>query len=445
MTMPGLMAQMLMDEALREERERLLRFQNAWKSYYGQHPKPLRVKPGQPDDNVIANYARVIVDTGVSFLFGQELRFELDETEQTEAEQWLAGAWQANRKMTTLTKLALNGAVTGHAFLKMVVDPVRQYPRLIVLDPSIVFPRWDRNDIERVRAYRIQFNYQDEQTGKPRNFRQLIEEDGPRWRITDQVSEPDSLRWQTVAETVWPWPWPPVVDCQNLPAPNSYWGISDLEDDVLGLNRSINFVLSNLSRILKVHAHPKTWGKGFQADQLNIAVDETIVFPSPDAALHNLEMLSDLSSSIEFYQRLKEALHEISRTPEVATGKVEGVGALSGVALAILFRPLIEKTNTKRLLYGDLLVELNRRLLALGGFGEDNRTALHWPELLPKSEKEEAETLLLHQQLGVSQDTVLQKAGYDPDLEKQKREASSQEMGDRLLQGFERGQGGQEQ
>ncbi|MBI4496775.1 MAG: phage portal protein, partial [Chloroflexi bacterium] len=353
MTMPGMMAQMLMDEALREERERLLRFQNAWNAYYGQHPKPLRVKPGQPDDNVIANYARVIVDTGVSFLFGQELRFELDETGHTPDEEWLARAWQANRKMTTLTKLALNGAVTGHAFLKMVVDPLREFPRLIVLDPSIIFPRWDRNDIERVRSYRIQFNFTDEQDrGRPKNFRQLIEEDGPRWRITDQVSEPDSLRWQTVAETVWPWPWPPVVDCQNLPAPNSYWGISDLEDDVLGLNKSINFVLSNLSRIIKIHGHPRTWGKGFQADQLNIAVDETIVFPSPDAELHNLEMLSDLSSSIEFYKRLKEALHEISRTPEVATGKVEDLGALSGVALAILFRPLIEKTNTKRLLYG---------------------------------------------------------------------------------------------
>ncbi len=437
--MLNIVERQLQEIAALDEISRAARFKKVWDAYYGRFAKPLKVKLNQPDDNVLVNFARVVVDKGVSFLFGQDVAFEISETEETAAEEWLDACWDANRKMTTLQKLALNGAVTGHAFVK-IVPQQGAYPRLVVLDPSTVTVRWETDDIQQVVSYRIQYPAIDPDTGKPMAVRQLIERDSQVWRITDQVSRADSTTWTTTSEAVWPHPWPPIADCQNLPAPNEYWGISDLEDDVLQLNHSINFVLSNLARIIRYHAHPKTWGRGFTANQLNIAVDETIVLPSADAELRNLEMVSDLSSSIALYERLREALHEVSRVPEVATGKLENVGSLSGVALQILYQPLIEKTETKRRTYGDLLIELNRRLLALGGYGEDNRTVLHWPELLPGDPKAEAETALLHQQLGVSQATILEKLGYNPELEAQKREAGSQQLGATMLSAFEQGQ-----
>jgi len=417
---PKVVEQQIVEAPALGENAPVTRFKRAWDAYYGRFSRPLKVKPNQPDDNVLVNFARVVVDKGVSFLFGQDVGFEISETEETAAEEWLDAVWQHNRKMTTLQKLALNGAVCGHAFVKIV--PTQPYPRLVALDPSTVTVSWEPDDIERVVSYRIQYPAIDPETGKPIAIRQLIERDGQGWRITDQVSQANSVAWTTTSEAFWPHPWPPVVDCQNLPAPNEYWGISDLGDDVLQLNYSINFVLSNLARIIRYHAHPKTWGRGFTANQLNIAVDETIVLPSPDAELRNLEMVSDLSSSIALYERLREALHEVTRVPEVATGKLDRAGALSGVALSILYQPLIEKTETKRRTYGDLLVELNRRLLALGGFGEDNHTVLHWPELLPRDPLQERQAALLDQQLGVSADTILQRLGFDPDLEQQKKD-----------------------
>ncbi len=420
-----------------DEIARANRFKKAWDAYYGRFVKPLKVKSGQPDDNILVNFIRVVVDKGVSFLFGQDVGFELSETEETAAEKWLDACWRANRKQTLLQKLALNGAVCGHTFVKIVVG--QSFPRLVVLDPATVTVRWDIDDIERVMSYRIQYPAVDPQTGKIIAVKQMIERNGQAWKITDQVSRSEGLTWEIVGEVDWSYEWPPIVDCQNLPAPNEYWGISDLEDDVLQLNHAINFVLSNLARIIRYHAHPKTWGRGFTANQLNIAVDETIVLPSSDAELKNLEMISDLSSSIAVYERLREALHEVTRVPEVATGKLDRVGTLSGVALNILYQPLLEKTETKRRTYGDLLVELNRRLLALGGFGENNKTVLHWPELLPGDPKAEAETAVLHQQLGVSQDTLLEKLGYDPELEAQKREVTTQSLGEQLLTAFDRG------
>lgn len=422
----------------RDRQDRLEHIKRAWDAYYGHFPKPLTVKPGQADDNVLVNYARVVVDKGVSFLFGQDIAFEISATERTEAEEWLDACWLANRRGTLLQKLALNGALCGHAFAKIL--PGQPYPRVVVLDPATVSVRWEPDDIEAVVGYTIEYPAVDPDTGKPMSVRQIIERDGAVWRLVDQRSIPGSQRWSTVAEQVWPHDWPPVVDCQNAPAPNEYWGIGDLEEDVLQLNQGINFVLSNLARIIRYHAHPKTWGKGFLAGQLKVGVDETIILPNADAELHNLEMVTDLSSSISLYERLREALHEVTRVPEVATGKLDRAGALSGVALQILYQPLLEKTEAKRRTYGDLVVELNRRLLALGGFGEDIRTAITWPALLPVDTLQEAQTLLLHQQLGVSQDTILERAGYDADIERERREAGSAQMGEQLLTAFDRGE-----
>jgi hypothetical protein len=191
---------------------------------------------------------------------------------------------------------------------------------------------------------------------------------------------------------------------------------------------------------LKYHAHPKTWGRGFQGDQLKIAVDETLIIPSETGELHNLEMQTDLTSSIEFYNRLKEALHEMSRIPEVATGKLDSLGGLSGLALQILYGPLLEKTEVKRLLYGDMLIELNRRLLEIGNFGSDNRTELHWQAMLPKDEKQQRETALVDQRLGVSKDTLLTQLGYNPDLEREKSAKDTEQLGEQLLTAFDQDQ-----
>jgi hypothetical protein len=164
------------------------------------------------------------------------------------------------------------------------------------------------------------------------------------------------------------------------------------------------------------------------------------VLPSPDAELHNLEMLSDLSSAIEFYKRLKEALHEISQIPEVALGKLESTNGLSGLALQILYQPLLEKTDTKRQLYGEMLVDLNRRMLEVGGYGADNFTEIHWKEMLPKDQKETRETALIDGQLGVSDDTLLMQLGYDPDLEREKSALNTERLAGKLLRNFDSGE-----
>jgi hypothetical protein len=416
-----------------EQIKRVDRFARAWEAYYGKYPSSLPVKSGKINDNVTLNFSRLVVDQTVDFLFGKEVVFEIDEMADTRAEEWLNSVWQANQKMIFLQKLAVNGAVCGQVFVK--ISDGGLYPRLIAVDPGIVDVETEPGDYEMVRAFTITYPAGDVAR------RQIIRRDGDGadWKIVDQKRDKDAINWETVQVTVWTRPWPPIVTCQNLPAPNEFWGIADIEPDVIGLNESLNFVMSNINRILRYHAHPKTWVRGvLSADNLKVGADETILLPD-GAEIHNLEMTSDLNSSLDLYRRLKEALHEVTRSPEIASGKVENVGNLSGVALQILYHPLLSKTETKRRMYGSLLVELNRRLLELGGFGANNITKIHWPEMLPRDPMQERQVALLDQQLGVSRDTLLRRLDYDPDLEAQKRAAEETNIGANLLATFEQG------
>lgn len=428
-----------LSKLLREtETDRLESFQRRREAYVSGGEKPLKTDGGGFDDSVRMNYARVIVDKGVAFLFGKDVGFELVEGSQTPAEEWLDGVWKANRKMSLLQKLATNGGIYGTAFLKIHAQP-GQTPKLVVVDPETVSVALDPMDVDTVLRYTIRYQTTDPNTDKIISVRQVMALDGLQWLITDEIGDVGGATWQTVNTQVWPYRFAPMLHCQNLNAPNAFWGVSDIEDDLLEVIGKESYTVSNILKILRYHAHPKTWARGVNAAQIKVNPDNLIVLPGETATIQNLEMQSDLASSIAMHKELRQFIHELARVPEVATGRVESIGPLSGVALEILYQPLLEKTQAKRLTYGDMLVELNRRLLAIGGFGDENYTELRWQEMLPKDRAAEANAALSLKQLGVSGDTLVQQFGYDPDLEREKR-AKESDLGQALLQAFDRGE-----
>lgn len=431
------------DGIVAEERARLEQYRRAWDAYFGNHPKSFVIKPGQPDDNVTVNLSRMVVDVGVSFLFGQEPRFDLDADlrQRSPAEEWLDQCWRTNRKMLLLQKAATNGGVCGHVFLK--IQPsngASPFPRVLNLSPEYVRVTVDPDDIDEVWRYVIEYPALGRDGDKLLRRQRIERDDGGRWTITDETSTNNGPWRMEQPALVWPWPWAPVLSAQNLPSPNEVYGMADIEADVLELNRAVNFALSNLQRIIRYHAHPKTVARGVSKREVVVDPDGIIMLPHLNADMRNLEMQSDLSSSIDFYNRLREALHEVAQVPEVATGKLEHVGALSGTALEILYQPIVRRTEQKRLTYGEMLVDLNRRLLEMGGYGPEQVTAITWPEVLPKNMLEERQALILDQQLGASQETLLQRAGYDPDKEREAREVGTQAMAVTMLDAFAAGE-----
>jgi len=444
--------------ALADDYERLAAYRRAWQAYYGDYPDPLPVSPRAglaAEDNVKLNYARTIVDKGVHALFGRPPAFDLDSRpgERSPAEQWLDECLAANRWPSLLAKLATNGAVCGHAYIKIMpgalipgpsptervgegVRGVRAaFPRLVNLSPEYVTVATDPDDVERAVQYTIAWSSPgDGGGGKPIHHRQVIAREAGsevsaaagHWRIVDEQAEGNGP-WETLSAAAWPYRWPPIHDCQNLPQPNLYYGLPDLTPDLLDLVQAVNYVASNIVRITRHHAHPKTWGRGFRAQDMKLAANEIMVLPSENAELRNLEMVGNLGYSHRTLDALREALHELAALPEVTSGKLENIGPLSGVALGILYSPLIERVETKRASYGPMLEALAAHLLEMSPLGEGDgqagkpalqRPRLVWPDAGPSNALEKRQALLLEQQLGVSRDTILTKLGYDPAAER---------------------------
>lgn len=437
--MMGIYEDMLRDQVATDERQRTERYAAAWAAYYGQGAKPLKVKAGKPDDNVRINLLRLLVNRSASAL----IRGARWDYENENAQAYLDAVWKSSRRARTLRWLALNGGVCGHAFAKILPGQPAgngrpaQSPRVVALDPATVSMRWAPDDLDDITQYKIQANVVG-LDGRPIIRREIIEREGRGWVITEAESRPDQPTWRTIRQVDWPYDFAPVVDCQNLPAPNEVYGNADLEADIIGLQRALDFVASNVQRIIRYHAHPRTWGSGFNATELRAAADEMIVLPNAQAQLHNLEMQSDLASSLALYDRLKSALHALMQVPEVATGRLETVaGTISGVALQILYQPLMERTEDKRETYGEMLLELNRRLLILAGMAPDPGQMI-WPEVIPRDPMAQRQAALLDLQLGVSQDTLMQQLGYQPDAERAKSQVDAIDAADRLLTAMDR-------
>lgn len=422
-----------------EEAARLEQLARNWKYYNGFHKAPLPTAPGQPNDNVIINLARFLVNKGAAFLFGKEVTWELEEGARTPAEQWLDHCWNRNRKRTLLQRLGISGGVTGHVFLKILPG---DYPRLVSVEPEYVTVFWNAQDIETVWRYRIQWTEFDAQQ-RALERREDTEKENGRWTITTYISRGGG-RWVLDPDNppmVWPYDWPPIVDCQNLINPGSFYGLSDLED--LSEQDAINYVASKVQRILRYHAHPKTVGKGFQPDDVAVSEDETIVLPSAESDLFNLEMQSDLSAALAFLDRLINLYMRTERVPNLDPAQIS-VGALSGFALKMLYGDLLEKTETKRCTYGDLLIEVNRRLLEMGGFGADNYVTLHWPSPLPEDWEEQKardEFELLNEV--ASLETVRARRNLDNeveqkriDAEREKRDVNDGNIGAMMARNF---------
>ena len=448
----------------------------AWQAYRGQLPDPLKVPRNQVNDNVKTNRIAPMVDKGVSWLFGKPVTIRVaqnsgtqsesatgqGETEADEttarAQDWLDNCLKANHFYLLMQKYATNGAICGTPFLLLHPDrPLANpqgadYPRLTLLDPATVTVQTAPDDVDLVSCYVIEYRIvSGSATGWRRKVIQRIDPDGlagqsvtgydrdDTWQITDYLRATDSAFWTPTGQSLWSYPFPPIQHNQNLPNPNEFWGAADVTPDIIALNKALNFTQSNIARILKYHAHPKTWAKGVRASELDLSVDNIITLPSMQSEIGNLEMHSDLKSSMEFAADLRVSMDELSRVPGAALGRLVDLprGAISGATIRMLLEALIEKTEAKRLLYGGMIEELCQRLLWLGGFGQGIEVTLHWIDLLPVDDQLAAQAALAYSQVGVPQKIIWQYLGFDPDAV---ADAAAEEQQAQVT-AFSRGQG----
>lgn len=433
--------------------ERKRQMKEAWKAYRGEFQKPLKVEKNQPDDNVLVNFCGPIVDKGASWLFGKSVKIEESEeagTSDSARQDFIDGLWgDDDDKMSLLSDVAANGGVCGQAFMKLIPARGRKkYPRIVVLDPEIVRMVTAPDDCSLILAYVIEYNYTATYNpGAEVQKRQVIARVAPggldesageydlddTWTITNYIryssASGQQNAWQQVGEVEeWLYPFAPIFSCKNLPNPNESWGTPDLTPDLIDQNKTLIFLLSNLSRIIKYHGHPKTWAKGLHADQINMGIDDLLVLQSTDAEIGTLTPMENFAGILSVLAAIMSNIDQQSRVPAVALGRLADIprGTVSGVAMQLMFQPLLEKTTQKQRLYGKLIREVTRAALVLAGLlsieeMEDCKIGLQWQPLLPADNLVAAQEALLLEQLDVSMNTIYSGLGLDYESEVEKK------------------------
>lgn len=435
-----------------ERNQRLTTIRKALDYYAGKMPRPLKVKPGQVDDNVIVNLVRRVINQSAAMLVGTPPEFELpeqvnaapeqdavynlpDEADTSPEELALERLWELNKAEVFLTKLATQGGLTGHCYVKLQPDQVKGV-RFILQKAEILTVFWKPDDVEDVVCYML-----DWPTGVQgeRRRQDIVALEGG-WEIRDFVQRA-ATGWQLVQQPEpWRWPFCPLVDWQNLPNAQDYYGLADLSNPAI--NDAVNFSASNVNRILKFHAHPKTVGTGFETSELvETRVEGFWSIPQADAKVFNLEMQSDLSSSMAFITFLRDAFYSEHQAVDL-TALRDKIGQITNFGLALFFNDSLDKLKVKRALYGQGLCELGRRALVMLG-QRDITPVVRWPSPLPQDVGQQAAAEQVKIAMGVeSKETAAGNLGLDWREEQRRLAGESQgdtNIGARLLAAFEKG------
>jgi len=413
----------------------------AWQAYDGETEAPLQKMPGEPDDNVLSNRMRPIVDRGVDFLFGKEMGISVEENAPDNVQEFIDEIWGIREKrIPLLQKLAMSGAITGQAFIRIVPNASKQY-NLVVIDPSTVYAQTETQDCEDVCLFCIQYQSEQGVPGSPKIvfYREEIKRIDPDDDDTDQYTGTDTSweishwskigergNWQMVdAPIQWPYPFPPLFSCQNLPRPHSYWGIPDVTPDLIGVNNALNLVQSCANRVMKLFGSPILYATGAGESIIDIKPGKIIALPMTESKIVAVPLVSDIPSAIAFAADLRSDIDEQSSTPGVATGRIATMprGALSGVAIELLFMPLLKKTEKKRCTYGSLIIDVTKALLKLNHMDGTLDLTLAWQDPLPNDDLGAVQAAIGKLQIGVSQATLQEELGYAPDEELAKKQS----------------------
>ncbi len=411
--------------------ERLRRYRELLDFYEGRH----FAAPRRGRTNLVVNYARAVVDKGVSYLFGRGIHLAVPEIAPLTAdlaapglsparvegeagfgpgaararlaERLLAQIAEENDLDLLLLHAATNAAALGDAVLKVYWDAAAGRVRILNVDPFGFFPTWASDDLATLRRVAL--------CGR---LAAADARDRYGWRGTARSSldEVETLeiwtaeRFQLVVggelarDDANPYGFIPFVHVPNLQPPNTPWGVSDLVD-VIPLNRELDERMSDQADVIRYHADPPVVFRGVERHS-DLAVGPGTVWDLPrDADVSLLEWRGSLPTLQEHIERVLRALYEVAETPRTSFG--DSGRLLSGVALETELQPLIQRTLRKRVGWSAALRHVMRLALLLserfdprlrGGIARSGaalfapyRVQVIWPPLLPRDDDAEAQ------------------------------------------------------
>ena len=212
----------------------------------------------------------------------------------------------------------------------------------------------------------------------------------------------------------------PVVHVQNVSQPFRYEGLGEVEP-LIPLQDELNTRLSDRASRVTMQSFRMWLAKGLDGfAQSPVGPGQVWSTDNPEASIESFGGDASSPSESEHVGEIREAMDKVSGVPPIAAGVVRAkIGNLSSAnALRVTLTGVLSRTSRKRVSYGRGIVEASRLVLAaLDRAGvvrtgpADRGLTVRWPEPLPESDRDRAETAAASQRAGVSEARALESLG----------------------------------
>lgn len=386
------------------------------------------------EEKVLAvDHARTVVEIGADFLAGSPVTFTISKEEEggkeipDEALTKIANEiWERSGGEAKFLPQAIDGGIKGDACVVLVKGKDERV-RLRWVDPSIAFPEFDAHDCDRLLELIIGYEVRKEDGSKGEYIQ--------RWTPGKVVTEIDD---RETGEQVTFNPelcdgGIPAVWIRNLGLPGEKFGRSDIAF-LKELVERYDHANSKDLDIVDYYSSPHLKFKGVKKSDVEQGKigNKTAFYFKDGGDVDFLEWAGNAPAVKDSLDRMRQDLSEMAQVPSIAFGRLdEGVkgGDVSGVALRIMYAPLLAKTRRKRASWGPALERVMAFAVSfeVGAVVEVEKVNINWQDPLPTNVKEDWETAGLQKEAGVSENQVLRERGYDDDQITQMEEEKTQE------------------
>lgn len=367
----------------------------------GNQPRQLKVavEKGQYDDNLVINFTGLVEDRTISQMFGSgiKLDFEGDDENKTPQELFVQGMLKANKseRLFHNAKQFAGDGGTGYFMILpkgVIGDDGVEYPRIVAKDPAFMRIITDPDDIDIVLKYINEYKTQVD--GRDIIKRQTTAREGTGWVTTYEESKNGGGTFEIIGEPE-PMPYCPIIHWQNLPQPGCAEGKPDIQETDKALQNRINLVVSNISKITRLFAHPMRYVINAILGKLDTAPDSILSITGTDTKVGQFEPLGDLNAAMAFLKWLRQAYFDITRTVDIDSLE-DKLGSLTNFALKVIYQDNESKINTMRLMMGEAIVELIMRCQVAAEIKNPLSCVVVWPDFIPVNAKEQTELALSH-------------------------------------------------
>jgi len=370
---------------------RLKGYKELLEFYHGQHWEGYARRG---EKRLTFNYAKVVIDkitsylmSGITFSVDAILDSEEARSSAQRAEQALYQVYQDNNLEQLDFETEIDCAILGDACFKVIWDTETKSVKITTPDVQGIYAWWVGDDTSQV--WRVASKY-----SLPAEEAEALHQVKPKGKtasIVELWTAGEFELWldnALVEKKVNPYGFIPFIICPNLREPKKFWGLSDLAQ-IMQPQRELNRAMSQLSRILELSGNPIAVLENVEESE-DITVKPSAVWNLPeDAKAYLLDLLQGggVNLHIDYINLLYRTLHDISESPRSTFGSTER--NLSGVALEIELRPLLQKVKRKRLIRTAAYNQRNRLILKLleqyrnENFG-DNHLRIVWGPVLPQ-------------------------------------------------------------